>query len=304
MHLLSINDLSANEMLQILSISERLEKQGKVPSLKKGKILCLLFEKPSTRTRISFEAAARGINLGSLYIDATTTHLSRGETLGDTGRVLSMYVDAIAARMYRQSDIEALASESSVPLINALTDLEHPCQSLSDLYTIKHTFRRIRGLRIAFVGDIATNTANSLMLGATKLGAEFVLVGPKGWKPNAEYVKKAESQSSVKIYDSMREGLKDVDVIYTDTFVSMGREAEAEKRRRIFKPYQINRKAVGYAKESAIVMHCLPAHRGEEITSDVLDGRRSAAWIQAANKLVVEKAILLYILRRESKDAA
>ena len=297
MDLLSINDLSAKEINSIFEISDRISLGGgKGLMLGRKALLCLLFEKASTRTRVSFEAAMRGIGGDSIYIDASTTHISRGEAISDTARVLSMYVNAVAARMYLHSDIKELAKYSNVPVINALTDLEHPCQALSDLYTIRKKKGGIKGMRIAFVGDIAANTANSLMLGATKLGADVVLVGPKSWKPNPDYLKKARSQGSVEVYGDMREGLRGADIIYTDTFVSMGTESEAAERRRLFKGYQVNRKAVNYAKKTVSVMHCLPAHRGEEITSDMLDGRQSIAWEQAANKLLVEKAILLYVM--------
>ncbi len=235
----------------------------------------------------------------SIYMDSSTSQISRGESISDTARVLSMYVDALAARMYRHSDIVELAMNSKVPVINALTDLEHPCQALSDVYTIREELGGVDGKRIAFVGDIAANTANSLMVIASKMGAEISLVGPKGYGPNEKFVAAARKCSSVDVSSSMKDGLKGCDVVYCDTFVSMGQEADASKRMKLFCAYQLNVSSLRHAKKGARVMHCLPAHRGVEITSDLLDGARSIVWKQAANKLLLEKAILLYLLQKK-----
>ncbi len=298
MNYTSTKDLSAKQINEIFSICDMI-KDKRVPLLgNRRPVLLLLFEKPSTRTRVSFESAVAQLGGTAISLDARTSQLSRGETLADTARVISGYVDVIAARMFRQKDIEELAANSRVPVINALTDLEHPCQALGDVYTIKETFGHVTDMKIAFVGDIATNTANSLMVIGAKLGAQIVLIGPKSCKPNDEYVKIAQKVSTVTITDNLKEGLKDCDIIYTDTFVSMGEEAEAERREKLFAPYQVNAAAVKLAKKTVRVMHCLPAHRGDEITSDVLDGKSSIAWKQAENKLLIEKAILLYLLNK------
>ena len=283
-------------MKKIFDITDSLKKSKKKPLERLSPILALLFEKSSTRTRISFESAMLQLGGHSIYIDSKTSQLSRGESLADTSRVLSSYVNIIAARMYRHSDIEELAKYSSVPVVNALTDLEHPCQALSDVYTIKEEFGRVKGLRIAFVGDIAANTANSLMITAAKMGAEVSLVGPRGYAANFEYLLQASKFETIETTDDMQDGLKGCDVVYTDTFISMGQEAEADKRRRLFSKYQLNEEVMKFARKGAKVMHCLPAHRGEEITSDLLDGKRSIVWQQAANKMLVEKAIILYLL--------
>ena len=295
MNFISVADLSKEEISEIFNIADDL-KHGKVEiALKEDAVAALIFEKPSTRTRVSFEVAMAQLGGHSIYIDSRTSQLSRGESIADTAKVLSGYVDFIIARLYKHEDIVELANNATVPVINALTDLEHPCQALSDLYTIQEVKKKLRGLKLAFVGDIAANTANSLMLAGAKMGMEIALVGPKNYMPNTFYFTKAREYSKVETYNNIREGVSDADVIYTDTFVSMGQEAEAEERRKLFAPYQVNKTLLSYAKKDTIVMHCLPAHRGEEITDDVLDGPQSVVWQQAKNKLLVEKAILLYL---------
>ncbi len=296
MNFLSSEDLSAGQMKRIFDIADKYKDRKRKPLEKEGPILALLFEKASTRTRLSFEAAMMQLGGHSIYIDAMASQLSRGESIADTAKVLGNYIDIIAARMYRHADLQELAKHSRVPVINALTDLEHPCQALSDAYTIIETFGTIKWLRIAFVGDIAANTANSLMVTCAKLGADISLIGPRGCKPNMEYVKAAGRHATIEMSDDLMNGLHGCDVIYTDTFVSMGQEKEAAKRRKMFAKYQVNNRVVKYANIGVKVMHCLPAHRGEEITSEVLDGRSSIVWQQAKNKLAVEKAILLYLL--------
>lgn len=295
MDLISSIDLSKKDIDRIFELSDRL-KRGSKQSFSGNPLLALVFEKASTRTRISFEAAMHRLGGSSIYIDSHTSQMSRGESTADTARVMSSYVDVIALRLYKHSVIEDFAKACDVPVINALTDLEHPCQALSDVYTIKQTFGKLDKLRIAFVGDIAANTANSLMVTAAKMGAQISLVGPDACEPNQKYVDAASKFATVEVSDDLEGGLEGCDVIYTDTFISMGEESEAAKRRKMFAPYQVNGKMLKYAKNNVKVMHCLPAHRGEEITSDVIDGGRSIVWLQAANKLVVEEAILLYLL--------
>ncbi len=289
------DDLSIGQIEEIFGMSDRL-KHRKGNSLKNNEILALLFEKSSTRTRLSFESAMIQLGGHPVYIDSKTSQMSRGESLGDTARVLSGYVDIIAARMYRQEDLEELARYADVPVINALTDMEHPCQALSDVYTVREVFGKVKGLRIAFIGDIRANTANSLMVTASKLGARITLVGPEGYEPDKKYVSIARKYSDVDVSSSIEKGLKGCDVVYTDTFVSMGQEEEAERRRKMFSAYRLSSSVLRHANKGAKVMHCLPAHRGEEITSDVIDGKSSIVWQQARNKMTVEKAILLYLL--------
>jgi ornithine carbamoyltransferase len=237
----------------------------------------------------------------SIYIDKRTTQMSRGEPIADTARTLSLYVDFVAARMDHHEDLIEFANNSTVPVINALTDLEHPTQSLADLYTISNVKRRLKGVRIAFVGDVAQNTCNSLMLAATKLGAEMALVAPKDFPPNPQYLTRAREYGVVDIYDTMEDGLSGADIVYTDTFApasdTFGKvnEEEIEKRIKIFSKYQVNSRALQYASKDALVMHCLPAFRGQEITAEVLDGSKSIVWEQAKNKLLLEQAILMYL---------
>lgn len=298
MHFLSINDISRDQINEIFDIADEVAMGKTTVSLKENSTLALLFEGPSTRTRVSFEVAMARLGGKSIYIDTKSSQMSRGELLSDTARVLSLYVDFIAARMSRHDELVEFANYSTVPVINALTDLEHPTQSLADLYTIVNAKRKLKGLRIAFVGDIAQNTCNSLMLAAVKMGAEMALIGPKDYPPNPQYLTRAREYGVVDIYDTMEEGLTNVEIVYTDTFVSMGEEKDADQRRKMFAKYQVNSKVLQYADKDALVMHCLPAHRGEEITADVLEGSRSIVWEQSKNKLLIEQSILMYLSQK------
>lgn len=301
MNLLSSADLSKEDIEEIFKIADSITAGKQESALKGNAIVALFFEEPSTRTMVSFEVAAVQLGGMPIYIDAKVSQVSRGETLGDTAKVLSSYCDFIAVRINDHDKLATIAENSKVPVINALTSLEHPTQALADCYTILAAKGRgdLKRTRIAFIGDISQNTANSLMLTAVKLGASIALIGPKDYKPNTYYYSKAREYGEVNMYDSLEEGLDGADVIYTDTFVSMGDEAEAAKRMELFAPYQLDSKALSYAKSDAMVMHPLPAHRGVEIAADVLDGPRSIVWEQAKNKLLVEKAILLYISQKE-----
>ena len=295
MNFLSINDLSKSQILEIFRITDSLKskKPKKTTSLKKT--LALLFEKPSTRTRTSFEAAAFMLGCNTIYLDAAKLQVSRGETYEDTGKILGLYVDFIAARLFSQKDLVSMANSSDAVIINALTDLEHPCQALSDMYTIRE-IRGVKKTKIAFMGDIGANTANSLMLAATKLGAEVSLVGPES-AVNKKILRQASKQGKVSLSEEVKEGLSGADIVYTDTFVSMGQENDAVKRKRLFSKYQLNSRVLSYANKDAKVMHCLPAHRGEEITAEVLEGPRSIIYQQAKNKMFVEAALLLFLSR-------
>ena len=295
MNFLSSDDLSEKQIEEVFSIARKLEKGTPRGEIKEHSVLALLFNEPSTRTRVSFEVAIAQLGGSAIYISTQTSQMKRGETLEDTAKVISGYCDFIAVRTNEQKDLERIAGSSSVPVINALTHLDHPTQALADAYTIIKHKRSMKGLKIAFVGDIAQNTANSLMLTAAKLGAEVSLVGPKHCAPNEAYYRKSRKYGRVEVFNSISEGVKGADVIYTDTFVSMGDEAGAEIKRKMFAPYQVNRAMVELAKKDVIVMHPLPAHRGEEITAEVIDGNRSIVWEQAKSKLSVEKALLVYL---------
>jgi len=236
------------------------------------------------------------IQLGGsvVYIDADRSQMKKWESIPDTARVISSYCDFIVARMYHQSELEEFAKNSAMPVINALTDLEHPVQALADLYTIKQHVGNIRDTKIAFIGDITANTANSLMLTAAKLGAEMSLIGPQEY-PNVLYFNKAREYGKVHSYTSIEAGMEDVDIVYCDAFIGMGQESDAENRRKLFMPYQLNAKSLSYAPKDALVMHCMPAHRGEEITEEILDGQRSIIWEQVKNVLLIDKAVLLFL---------
>src|SRR5271157_3848530 len=251
MHLLGVDDISREQIIDIFKIADDIVAGRSTTSIKEEAVLALLFEKPSTRTRVSFEVAMRKLGGHAIYIDTKSSQMSRGESLEDTARVLSLYVDFIVARFYHQEDMVTLANNSTVPVINGLSDVGHPTQALTDVYTIQEEKKRIKGIRIAFVGDIAQNTTNSLMLAAVKMGAEMVLIGPKNYQPNSKYLIRAREYGVVDIYDNLSDGLANVDIIYTDTFVSMGFEAEAEKRKAMFADYQINEKTLDFAPKTA-----------------------------------------------------
>lgn len=296
MNLLGMGDLSKKQIFEILGIAERMKKEEDSGKPLSGKTLAMLFEKPSTRTRVSFEVAMAQLGGHAIYLDFVGTQISRGETMADTARVLSRYVDAITARLYKHADLEEIAQNSTIPVINALTELEHPCQIIGDLLTIREKKGEFEGKKIVFVGDVACNVANSLMIGAATVGMDVTLVGPIGaFPPNKKIVQLAKRRGKVEITDQL-EGVKDADVVYTDVWVSMGFEAERAERLKAFVPYQVNKSLMKRAKKNAIVMHCLPAHRGLEITSDVLDSKQSVVIDQAENRLHTEKALLLYLL--------
>jgi len=265
-----------------------------------GKSIILLFQKPSTRTRVSFEVAINQLGGYTIYLGWNEAQLGRGETIEDTARVLSRYVDGIVARVFHQSDLEKMARYASIPIVNALSDLYHPCQVISDLYTIWEKKGSLRDLKLAYIGD-GNNVCNSLLIGCSKMGVNIAVACPPGYEPYEEALKRAlenakRSSSSVELFNDPIEAVKDADIIYTDTFVSMSMEDEQEKRLRIFLPkFQVTSKLFTYAAEGALFMHCLPAHRNEEVADDVIDGARSIVWDQAENRLHTAEAIMTHI---------
>lgn len=295
MNFISSDDFSKSQINEVFAVADKLSRGRGESFIKEHAVMALLFEKPSTRTRVSFEVAMTQLGGNAIYIQKEHIQMSRGETIEDTAKALSTYCDFIAARLYSHSDMVKIGGNSVVPVINALTDLEHPTQALADMYTVRSHKSDLRSTRIAFVGDIAANTANSLMLTAAKLGSSIALVGPKGYPPNSAYFNKAREYGTVDVFDSFDEGLEGADFVYTDTFVSMGQEADADNRRKLFKEYILTDSALDFATPDTLVMHCLPAHRGEEITAEVLDGPRSIVWEQARNKLLIEKALIIYL---------
>jgi len=302
--MLCLQDYTREEIETILKTAEMMKvwnKIGKPHRVLEGKTLGMIFQKPSTRTRVSFEVGIYQLGGLGLYFSANDLQLRRGETIADTARVLSRYVDGLIARVYAHKDVEELAEYASVPVINALSDFSHPCQALADYQTILEKKGRIKGLKIAYVGD-GNNVAHSLIIAGTKLGANVVVATPEGYEPDERVIKWAEenaaqSGGSFELTHDPVKAVKDADVIYTDVWASMGQEAEADERRKVFRPFQVNKELVKHAKPDFIFMHCLPAHRGEEVTDDVIDGPNSVVWDQAENRLHAQKALMALIMK-------
>ncbi len=303
---LSVSDASKAEIDRVLARAKTIKasiKGGRSLSTLRGKIVGLLFEKPSTRTRTSFEVAARRLGGESIYLSANELQLSRGEPIKDTARILGGYLDGIVARVYSHDTVAQLAKHSGVPVINALSDLEHPTQIISDLFTIEEAKRRLKGLVLAYVGD-GNNVCNSLLLGAAMEGMRFRVACPQGYEPNQAILKQAEETcrstgGEINIIRKPSEAADGADVMYTDVWVSMGDESSKKKRMQDFNGYQINSDLLKFAKKDAKVMHCLPAHRGLEITDDVIEGSQSIVWQQGENKLYGAAALLEWLLRRK-----
>jgi ornithine carbamoyltransferase len=297
--LLTILDLTRVEIETLLARARELKalkKQGSGPTPLKGKILAMIFDKPSTRTRVSFEAGMAQLGGTSIYLAPGQTQLARNEPIADTARVLSRYVDGVVIRTFAHQTAEKLAKHAAIPVINGLTDTHHPCQVLSDLMTIKERFGRLTDLKVAWVGD-GNNMANSWITAALHLDFALYLACPRGYEPDAALLAQAEKEGR-RLYlgHDPHWAVKDAQVINTDVWASMGQEDEAAARRQVFKPFQVNQELLKLAPPEAIVLHCLPAHREEEITSEVLDGPQSAAWDQAENRLHFQKALLEWLL--------
>ena len=293
---LSILDLSSEEILTLLERAatlKKLQKEGVPHHPLSGKSLGLLFEKSSTRTRISFEVGIYQLGGHSIFLSPRDTQIGRGEPIPDTARVISGYLDGIVIRTFSQEIIEEFSRYATVPVINGLSDLLHPCQVLTDLFTIMEKKGRVEGLKIAWVGD-GNNMANSWIFAASKLGFELVLACPPGHRPNDSIMGMAvkEGDERIRVVKDAKEAVEGADVINTDVWASMGQEHEHEMRKKTFAGYQVNNELLSIANKDAIVMHCLPAHRGEEITDDVLEGPRSVVFEQAENRLHLQKAIL------------
>lgn len=296
---LAVSDLSAAEVQDLLDVAIRLKKEyfdkGNPPLLK-GKVLGMIFQKPSLRTRVSFDMAMRHLAGDALYLSPNEIGLGQRESIADVARVLSGYVHALMARVFAHEHVLELAKWSSVPVVNGLSDYNHPCQGMADALTIEEKFGKKKGLNVVFVGD-GNNVAVSLMHVATKLGWNFTLASPEGYdlNPRAVEIAKAtakETDSQLKFVRDPHEAVKGAQVIYTDTWTSMGQEEETAKREKAFPPYQVNARLVGEADKDVIVMHCLPAHRNHELTDDVADGPHSVIFPQAHNRLHAQKAVL------------
>jgi len=298
-HLLSIADLSYSDIINLLDTASDLKekrKRGKSTDELKNKTLAMLFEKSSTRTRISFEVAMTELGGHAIYLNYKDVQLGRGESVADTARVMSRYVHAIMARVYNHETLTELCDNGTIPVINGLSNLEHPCQLLADLLTIREFKGKFKGLNFAWIGD-GNNVCNSAMLACAITGMKMTVACPEGYEPNAEIMSKArELGGTVNIIKDPLKAAKKADILSTDVWVSMGDEEEYDQRLRDFKPYQINSKLLEQAKHDVMVLHCLPAHRGEEITGEVVDGPNSAVFDQAENRLHIQKALLLKLL--------
>lgn len=304
--LLDVATIPCKQILDLLQLADSLKKkqrQGTPHRLLVGKTLGLLFQKPSTRTRVSFEAGMNQLGGHALVLPMGDIQLSRGETVADTARVLSRYLDGIVIRTYDHSIVEEWALEATMPVINGLTDHSHPCQALSDLLTIQEMKGRLKGINLAYIGD-GNNVANSLIEAGAKMGMRVVIGCPSGYQPDQRVIDRARMDAqatgaAIEVVENPQVAVKEADVVYTDVWISMGREREQARRLRTLTPYQLNRRLLQRAKPNAIVMHCLPAHRGEEITADVLDGPQSVIIDQAENRLHMQKAILSHLLSRK-----
>ena len=294
-HLLKLSDLSTKEIMKILNLADQLKyerKHGIEHHLLKGKTLGMIFQKSSTRTRVSFEVGMYELGGSALFLSNRDLQIGRGEPVEDTARVLSRYLSGIMIRTFEQKEVEDLAKYGNIPIINGLTDYAHPCQVLADLLTIREKKGKLAGLKLCFVGD-GNNMANSLIVGCIKVGMKVAVACPKGYEPDADIIKWAQENGELLITDNIVEAAADSDVLYTDVWSSMGMEAEIEERKRIFKDYQINTELLTHANEGCMVLHCLPAHRGEEITAEVIEAHADEIFEEAENRLHAQKAVLV-----------
>jgi ornithine carbamoyltransferase len=302
-HLLTIEQLSAAEIVEILTLTTKLKKkrgkEGKNLPLR-GQTWALIFNKASTRTRVSFEVGIRELGGESLYLGMNDIQMGRGETVGDTARTLSRYCHGVVIRTFKQSDLDEFARCGTIPVINALTDDEHPCQILADLFTVEENFGKLHGLKVAFLGDGACNVCNSWLFGAAKTGVELWVAAPKEFQPDKNLVARA-GKNCIRVTEDVREAVRNADVLYTDTWVSMGKEAEAAERLKLLAPYQLNSDALKLAKPTAIALHCLPAYRGKEIAADVMDKFEKVIFDQAENRLHAQKAVMTLLAKSRRK---
>jgi ornithine carbamoyltransferase len=303
-HFLRVNDWSAQELTMVLDLADRLKarQRERVPHHHlEGRSLGMIFQKPSTRTRVSFEVGMAQLGGTALYLAAGDLQLGRGETVKDTAKVLSRYLDGIMIRTYEQAEVDELAEHADIPVINGLTDQFHPCQALADVMTIRERFESFEGVRVAYLGD-GNNVCNSLMVACAKLGMDFIAATPAGYEPSEAVVGWAraaagEAGTAVSLTTDPREAAEGADVLYTDVWTSMGQDEERERRLQDLRGFGIDSALLDLGSDRVVVMHCLPAHYGEEIAEDVLYGNRSAVWDQAENRLHAQKALLALIVR-------
>ncbi|HUJ11858.1 MAG TPA: ornithine carbamoyltransferase [Verrucomicrobiae bacterium] len=292
-HLLTVEQLSPREIEEILALAERFKQERGKPDAKqplRGQSWALIFNKSSTRTRVSFEVGIRELGGSSLYLSTTEIQMGRGESPADTARTLSQYIHGVVIRTYAQRIVEQFAEAGTIPVVNALTDEEHPCQILADLFTIQKKLGRLKDKKIVFFGDGACNVCNSWLFGATKTGMEMWVAAPKEFQPTPEFLRRAGG--NIHVTEDIATAAKDADAVYTDVWVSMGKETEATERLKILAPYQVNASVLKLAKPNALVMHCLPAYPGKEIAADVYQAHQKTIFDQAGNRLHVQKAIM------------
>jgi ornithine carbamoyltransferase len=303
-HFIDLADWSSGELRDILALATRLKTEwrngGNAPLLR-GKALAMIFQKPSLRTRVSFDIGMQHLGGSAIMLGPDEIGLGKRESIADTARTLSSYVQGIMARVFRHQDLLALAASSSVPIINGLSDSQHPCQAMADILTIQERVGHVDGVRIAFVGD-GNNVAASLAQAAAMLGAHFRIASPTGYTLSEEFLSDVGETASqhgatIEMYYDPYEAVKGAQVVYTDTWISMGQESETAARLPIFQPYQVNAALLAHARPDAVVMHCLPAHRGQEITDEVADGAQSVVFAQAENRLHIQKAILVTVMQ-------
>ena len=298
-HLLKLQDLNKEEIIDILNLADQLKYEnhnGIEHHLLKGKTLGMIFQKSSTRTRVSFETGMYQLGGQALFLSNRDLQIGRGEPVQDTARVLSRYLDGIMIRTFEQKEVEALAEYGSIPIINGLTDYCHPCQVLADLMTIREYKKSFEGLKFCFIGD-GNNMANSLIVGAITMGMECAIACPEDYKPDPELIKWASENGKFICSPNIYECAKDADILYTDVWASMGQEEEKAEREKVFKNYQINDKVVAFAKSDVIVLHCLPAHREEEITAKVFEAHANEIFDESENRLHAQKAVLVKLLQ-------
>lgn len=300
-HLLNLLDYSAADIYEILHLSNSLKTafhRGKKHELLKNKTLAMIFTKSSTRTRVSFEMGIKQLGGNSLFLSSNDIQLGRGETIHDTACVLSRYgIDGVMIRTFKQSDVEELAKYGSFSVINGLTDDFHPCQALADIFTLYETYGQLNGVKLAYFGD-GNNMAHSLMLAGAKTGINVCICAPKGFQPNPEITEAAQKFGNVTVTDNVEEAATDADALYTDVFFSMGQAKDPAKEKALM-PYQVNANVLGMAKKDAVFMHCLPAHRGEEVTEDVIDSTHSIIFQEAENRLHVQKAVMCLLMGKK-----
>ena len=301
---ISLHDVSKEEIEKLIELSIKLkdeQKKGIAHPILKGKTLGMIFSKSSTRTRVSFEVGMTQLGGYPLFLSANDIQLGRGETIYDTAKVLERYLDCIMIRTFSHDDVLELAEHADIPVINALTDLLHPCQVLADLLTVYEHKKTLEGLKFTYIGD-GNNMANSIMYGCGKMGIDCAIASPEGYMPDAEVIENAKddfkkSGAKLLITEDAVEAIKNADIVYTDTWVSMGQEAEKAERIKVFMPYQIDEELFKKAKEDALFMHCLPAYRGYEVTSEVIDGKNSVIFDEAENRLHAQKAVMAMLMK-------